>query len=111
MNAQFLADIERELEEAIDAIDERDDGYWFNRQIDTLRNIARKIGAEAELTRLRATPFTAATPPSGHRDAAGGLTPAGGTPQPHQISGDLTEAERADAPGVDFPLHSSGVTA
>lgn len=52
MNAQFLADIERELVEAIDDLDWRDDGYEFNRQIDALRNVARKIGAEAELIKL-----------------------------------------------------------
>lgn len=102
MNAQFLADIERELIEVTDHIDWYDGDYLFNRQIDTLRNIARKIGAEAELTRLRATiSFTASAPLCADLNAASGLTPAGGTPQPHQISGDLAEAERACAPGGD----------
>lgn len=52
MNAQVLADIERELVAVIDDLDWRDDNYEFNRQIDALRNVARKIGAEAELIKL-----------------------------------------------------------
>lgn len=52
MNAQFLADIESELVDAIDRIDFDDTDYAFNQQIDALRSIARKIGAEVELIRL-----------------------------------------------------------
>lgn len=52
MNAQFLADIEQELVAVVDDLDWRDAGYEFVRQIDALRNVARKIGAEAELIKL-----------------------------------------------------------
>jgi uncharacterized coiled-coil DUF342 family protein len=56
MNAQFLADVEKELSEVADAIDWKDELYAYNAQIDALRNISRKIGAEIELVRLRGKP-------------------------------------------------------
>ncbi len=52
MNAQTLADIERELSEITDNIDWRDENYEWNSQIDALRALGRKIGAEVELIRL-----------------------------------------------------------
>lgn len=52
MSAAVLSDIERELIAVTDDIEENSD-YWFTHQVDALRNIARKIGAEVELTRLR----------------------------------------------------------
>lgn len=52
MNPQFLADIEAELIRVTNEIDWDDEDYALNRQIDDLRNIARKIGAEVELIRL-----------------------------------------------------------
>jgi hypothetical protein len=53
MNEQFLADVEKELSEVADAIDWKDEFYSFNSQIDALRNLSRKIGAQIELVRLR----------------------------------------------------------
>lgn len=52
MSAAALSDIERELIAVTDEIDWKDD-FLLVREIDALRNIARKIGAEVELTRLR----------------------------------------------------------
>lgn len=52
MSAAVLSDIERELIAVTDEIDWKDD-FLLVREIDALRNIARKIGAEVELTRLR----------------------------------------------------------
>lgn len=52
MTAAVLSDIERELIAVTDEIDWKDD-FLLVREIDALRNIARKIGAEVELTRLR----------------------------------------------------------
>jgi coenzyme F420-reducing hydrogenase delta subunit len=54
MTAAFLAEIEAELAEVADDIDFSDEDYAFNREIDALRAIVRKIGVESERLKLAA---------------------------------------------------------